>query len=268
VTVTKKGGDSGPQTGAVFTLYSGASTSGTVIGTCTVEASGTCSPSFTSLQPGEYTIEETKTPTGYGKDSSLPKTFSLALSETTSLTFTDPPLPGGIKITKTGKDKNCASASSTISNGVCTGAATADLAGATFTVTDSGGHAVAGSPATTGADGTVCVDNLPSSSSYTVTETKAPSGYSIDSSSGVSVTVSRDTPCSGGKEATASFSDTPLTNLSVTASAEVPGTTNSAITCKNAAGETVGSASSADPATATADGLKTGEYDCKVVVDP
>jgi Prealbumin-like fold domain len=268
VKVTKKGADGGPQTGAVFTLYSGSSTSGAVIGTCTVDSTGTCLPSFTALQPGEYTIDETKTPIGYSKDTTLPLTFSLALSETKNLAFTDPPLPGGIKIIKAGKDKNCASASSTISNGVCTGAAAARLSGATFAITDSSGNQVTGSPATTGADGTVCVDNLPSGASYTVKETKAPSGYALDSSSGVSVTVSRDTPCSGGSEATQSFSDTPLTDLSTTASAEVAGTTNSTITCKNAAGETVGSASSSDPATATANGLKVGTYTCTVVVDP
>ena len=84
----------------------------------------------------------------------------------------------------------------------------------------------------------------------------------------MSVTVTRNTPCGSGNEVTQSFGDTPLTDLSVTASAQVAGTTNSAITCKNAAGETVGSASFSDPATATANGLKVGTYTCTVVIDP
>jgi uncharacterized surface anchored protein len=251
----------------VFTLYSVATTSGTVVGTCAVDATGTCSPSFTHLQPGQYTIDETTIPARYAKDQSLPKTFSLALSETKNLAFTDPPLPGGIKITKTGKDKNCASASSIISNGVCTGAATADLSDAKFTITDSLGMPVTGSPATTGTDGTVCVNELPVGK-YTVTVAAAPSGYSIDNSSGMSVTVSRNTACGSGHEAAPSFTDTPLTNLSVTSSAQVAGVTNSTITCKDAGGGAVGSSSAPDPATATANGLKPGTYTCTVVVDP
>jgi opacity protein-like surface antigen len=66
VDVTKLGSDGGSQAGAVFTLYAGSDTTGAVVGTCTVIASGHCgpagSPSFGNLNPGTYTIDETTVP--------------------------------------------------------------------------------------------------------------------------------------------------------------------------------------------------------------
>ena len=82
VSVTKMGSDGGSQAGAVFTLYEGADTTGTVVGTCTVDANGDCtSPTFTDLNPGQYTIDETTIPAGYDKDPTLPFTFTLAANE-------------------------------------------------------------------------------------------------------------------------------------------------------------------------------------------
>ncbi len=52
VSVHKVGSDGGSQAGAVFTLYEGADTTGTVVGTCTVDAAGDCLPSFTRPGPG------------------------------------------------------------------------------------------------------------------------------------------------------------------------------------------------------------------------
>ncbi len=62
----------------MFTLYSGTGTGGQVVGTCTVQANGSCTPSFTNLQPGTYTIDETTVPAGYNKDPNLPFTFTVA----------------------------------------------------------------------------------------------------------------------------------------------------------------------------------------------
>ena len=43
----------------MFTLYEGTDTTGAVVGTCTVDADGDCLPTFDSLAPGTYTIDET-----------------------------------------------------------------------------------------------------------------------------------------------------------------------------------------------------------------
>jgi hypothetical protein len=175
---------------------------------------------------------------------------------------------GAIKITKTGKDKNCTSASDTISNGVCTGAGTADLSGAVFSIKDSTGN-VSGSPATTGSDGTVCVDHLPFGT-YSVQETSAPNGYAIDDTTAHNVSVSTNSTCGDGNEATFSASDTPLTDISANASSEVKGATNSTITCIDSGNGDVGNSPQGpgDPVTVTANGLKPGTYTCTIVIDP
>jgi hypothetical protein len=94
VSVTKLGSDGGSQAGAVFTLSQGA----TVIGTCTVQANGSCTPQFTDLPVGSYTLDETTVPAGYDKDPSLPLTFSIAAGENKTLTFTDPARPATVNV--------------------------------------------------------------------------------------------------------------------------------------------------------------------------
>ncbi len=84
--VQKKDDANAAVPGAVFTLSQGA----TVIGTCTTDAAGVCQPPFTGLAAGSYTIDETTTPTGYAKDSSLPYTFTVVRGETKNLSFTNP----------------------------------------------------------------------------------------------------------------------------------------------------------------------------------
>lgn len=177
---------------------------------------------------------------------------------------------GSLKITKTGKDKNCTDAGTpTITNGVCTGAGTANLKGATFTIKDSSGTEITGSPATTGDDGTTCVDNLPFGT-YSVKETSAPSGYDLDSTAAQSASITTAGACGSGDEATVSFSDTPRTDLTVSSSAESAGATNSTISCTDVDGNVVASSGSTptDPATASKDGLPPGTYTCTIVIDP
>jgi hypothetical protein len=87
VSVNKTGNDGGSQEGAVFTLYEGSDTTGTEIGTCTVDANGDCDDdSFTGLDPGTYTIDETTVPDGYDPDPDLPYTFTLATGDALELT--------------------------------------------------------------------------------------------------------------------------------------------------------------------------------------
>jgi len=168
---------------------------------------------------------------------------------------------GAILVTKTGKDKNCVSSSTTISNGTCTGAATAVLSGAKFTVN--------GVQKTTGANGQACFDGLTIGTSYSVTEDSAPTGYGIDAATR-NVTVTKAATCTSGSPDPVSVTDTPLTNILARATAVVQGTTNSTVNCTNAAGSTVAtSGTNADPATAqTTTGLAPGTYTCTIVIDP
>ncbi len=255
VSVTKEGSDGGSQAGAVFTLYEGSDTDGTVVGTCTIQADGTCDSTFTDLNPGQYTIDETTVPAGYDKDPTLPYMFTLDANQSLTLSFTDPAKAGAIEITKvTSKDHQ-------------TG-----LGDAEFTIEDSNGVEIVGSPFTSGQDGTVCVDNL-AFDDYTVTETMAPDGYEIDDDTGQTVTVDTNSECGDGNEAAITFEDTPLTDVTVTATSQVAGGTASTITCTDANGDDIGNSpvgdpDPVDPAEVDANDLLPGTYDCTIVIDP
>jgi hypothetical protein len=196
--------------------------------------------------------------------------ITLKASDNWVCTYVNEQQLGAIKITKTGKDKNCTGVGTpTISNGVCAGSSTAALSGGVFTIKDSNGNQVTGSPATTGADGTVCVGKLPFGT-YSVQETGAPSGYEIDDTTVHTVTVSTNSTCGDGHEATFSASDTPLTNLMVNSHSQTAGATNSTITCVNSSNAGIGNSPQgpSDPANLTANGLKPGTYTCTVLIDP
>jgi len=194
---------------------------------------------------------------------------------------------GAILITKTGKYNACEGrpAGSPImvggsQIGSCTGTGSkADLTGAVFKITDSNGAEVTGSPATTGVDGTVCVDGLPWSgtgTNYSVRETKAPDGYSADpaNTNPQTVSVTQNAKCSdaniASEAALASFNDVPLTDISANAAAVVSGATNSTITCVDSNGKVVAdSGSASDPANAeSTGGLEPGTYTCTITIDP
>ena len=87
------------------------------------------------------------------------------------------------------------------------------LAGAVFSIS-SGGTPIAGSPFTTGGDGSVCVDHLPFGT-YSVQETAAPTGYKIDDTTAHDVTVNANSTCGDGNEATFAATDTPLSQITV-----------------------------------------------------
>ncbi|GGU21487.1 MSCRAMM family protein [Lentzea flava] len=155
VAVTKLGSDGGSQAGAVFTLYNGTGTGGTVVGTCTVQANGSCTPAFTDLPVGTYTLDETTIPAGYDKDPKLPDTFGIAAGENKTVTYTDVARPATVNVTK--KDD--------------TGA---PVAGAVFTLSNANGS----SSCTTDAAG-ICqppFTNL-APGTYTIDETTVPTGY-------------------------------------------------------------------------------------------
>jgi Prealbumin-like fold domain len=249
VSVTKVGSDGGSQEGAEFTLYEGADTTGTIVGTCTVDANGDCLPSFTNLNPGQYTIDETVTPANYTKDASLPLTFTLAANENKELEFTDVLQTGAIVIAKTAKHAG--------PNG------SANLV-AGFTITDfgSGTHTVS-----TDANGAACVDGLPPGDA-TVSETGPPTGYSAGADQ--TVTVVGGTTCANADGVVASFTNIPLTDITFSVDSQVDGGTASTMDCVDSGSNSVasGSTDGNGDGSVTASDLEPGTYVCTVVIDP
>ena len=148
------------------------------------------------------------------------------------------------------------------------------LSGATFSVTK-GGTAITGSPFTTGDDGSFCVSGITPGTDYVVTETGAPAGYSIDDTTGHTVTVAGGSTCA---TVTAQYAatDTPLTDITVEAKTQATGGTASSIECVDEADADIGNSPqpatgfTANPkvtATGTS-GVEPGTYVCTIVVDP
>jgi hypothetical protein len=152
----------------------------------------------------------------------------------------------------------------------------AGLALAEFSITGPGGYSQTGLKSD--ANGIVCVDGLVGGD-YTVTETKAPDGYTIDNPSGVTKTVT----ATGAKCTDASFTgqtltfnDTPKTDLDITVKSQDTGAggSNSTITCtKDVASGTpppIGNSPDGpkNAAEVKALGLAPGNYTCKVNIDP
>ena len=163
------------------------------------------------------------------------------------LTFVDPRQRGAILITKTRKH-------------AADGSGDHPHAGVNFTVN--------GVTQATGADGTVCFDNL-TFGSYTVHET-APAGYAGEADK--TVTVDNKASCAdnpyGGE--TVSFTNMPLTNITVSVDSQIDGGTASTMVCKDAANNTVASGSTGvnGDGSATASNLPPGTYTCTLVIDP
>lgn len=168
VSVLKKDADSGAVlAGAAFDLISGS----TVLQTVTTGADGKAT--FTNVRPGTYAIRERSAPEGFSLPSVNVQEVNVASGETVSISFTDQPIQGKIKIIKTD------------------GLTGAPLAGAAFTMTRlSCAPALNGAGVgeqitiTTDADG-VAVSPLLTWGAYRVTETKVPphfvdSGFSVD----------------------------------------------------------------------------------------
>jgi hypothetical protein len=182
--------------------------------------------------------------------------ITVAVQGTTTCTFTNTLQLGALKITKESSKSGHAT-----------------LAGAEFSITGPGGYSKTGQ--VSDANGVVCVDGI-LAGSYTVTETKAPTGYTIDNTNGVAKTVT----ATGAKCSDASFTgetltffDTPKTDLDITVASQDtgPGGSNSTITCTNDAGGAAIGNSPQGPlnkAEVTATGLAPGNYTCKVNIDP
>lgn len=257
--------------GAVFTLFRDPGADGydkdtdkESVGSCETGAGsnddGKCS--ITGILPPDgtwppeswYCLVETTTPPNY--NTANPQCFKLGLDATKSVSFVNPRQRGAIKITKTRKH-------------AADGAGDHPHAGVKFTIT--GGELdVAGVEVTTDANGEACVDNLVLTSfvgPYSVTET-VPDNYVADGDTSKSVSVTQEATCGSGNEDSVAFSNTPLTDITVSVDSLVDGGTKSTIVCKQ--GETVvGSVATPteDPTLSLSNKLP-GTYVCTIVVDP
>ncbi|HEY5952366.1 MAG TPA: SpaA isopeptide-forming pilin-related protein [Kofleriaceae bacterium] len=223
--------------GAGFTLYSGAPSgttcSGTASATCTTGADGNCTLA-TNVPFGTYCVAETTTPTNYYTADAQVATLSSAVTSVT-LDFVDNVQPGALLITKAALNGS-------------------PLAGATFAVSV-GGVTVGGG--TSDASGHVCVTGLTIGTTYTVTETQAPPGYSIDTGP-KSVTVTTYSEDCSGAPAQVSFTDSPLSNISCSFDSS-SGLTAATIQC-------TGETESTSFLTHDLTGLVPGTYSCTFVI--
>jgi prealbumin domain-containing protein len=258
LTIHKESSDGGSQEGAVFTLYEGSDTTGTVVGTCTVDANGDCNDaSFVDLNPGTYTVDETTVPAGYGKDPTLPYTFTLAQGESRTLTFTDPALEGALAIVK----------NSTKGGAVAQAGAAFSYDGGS--VTDNG----------TGDDdpavGSVCVSGL-TPGDYSVAETSPPNGYGDPVDAGpFTATVVNGTNCTDNLpsgSAVVTFTDPPLSDIQVNFRDGGSGETTAAISCDNATGDSDTTPASGWETSETVTGVVQSASEitvtCTITIDP
>jgi uncharacterized surface anchored protein len=142
------------------------------------------------------------------------------------------------------------------------------LANATFKLTDSATPPNTVATVTTDASGVACVGNLVQGT-YTWTETAAPTGFAIDTTS-QQVTLNAGGSCPSTSFVT-TFNDAPLTDITATAKSEATaGGSQTTITCKDSTGTNVGNSPQGPAASdsVTANGLKPGTYTCTLVIDP
>jgi prealbumin domain-containing protein len=194
---------------------------------------------------------QVREPHGYGRweprrHKPIPANITIKPGDQVTCTYVNK-ASGAILVTKTAENHNL-------------GAGQHPLAGATFTVN--------GMSKVTNANGQACFDGLTIGTTYTVTETAAPTGYCIDTAT-KDVTVTKAASCTSGTPDGVSFTDSPLKDISANATSEIAGATNSTIVCKDANGNTVAdSGAASDPANASATALRPGTYTCTVVIDP
>ena len=253
-----------PLAGAEFTLFNDVDESGTFSEppdtttgkTCTTDANGECTI-IDILPPGFYCVVETVTPANH--DTADPQCLELSLDEEVTLNFTDPRHRGAILISKTRKH-------------AADGPGDHPHAGVDFTITG-GDLAAEGVTETTDVNGQICVDDLLLSAfvgDYTVTE-NVPAGYVADDPPGDEQTVSVTTKstCGDGNEATVGFSNTPLTNITVSVDSQVDGGTASTIECELNSVVLDSTATGANgDGSLTLNDLEPGTYICTIVVDP
>ena len=254
IKIIKKDDANSALNGAVFTLYKDNAPVGGSRGaedtittkTCTTGASpnaaGECT--ITAVLQGEYWVVETTTPAGHS--TAADQHASVTPDATVTLTFIDPRDRGAILITKVRKH-------------AAAGSGDQPHAGVNFTVN--------GVTKATDADGHACFDGL-LFASYTVHET-VPTGYAGEGDK--TVVVNNKATCSDNPYVgeTVGFSNTPLTDITVSVNSQVTGGTNSKITCTGLTPTPPdGTPNAFDDLSETVKDLAPGTYTCTVVIDP
>jgi formamidopyrimidine-DNA glycosylase len=239
-----------PLAGAEFTLYQDNSPTGGTRGaediatnkTCTTDTDGICT--ITGVLPGQYWVVETKTPANH--DSAPDQHVTVTANQQTSVSFVDPRHRGAILVTKTRKH-------------AADGPGDHPQPGVDFTVN--------GVTKTTDANGQACFDGL-LFGDYTVHEA-TPAGYKGEADK--TVTVNDKAACADDPYVgeTVSFSNTPLSNITVSFAPQVPGGTASKISCTDLTADPADATPSAfDDVSETFKDLEPGTYTCTVVIDP
>ena len=210
---------------------------------CTTVADGTCT--ISNVLAGQYWVVETVTPEGHASaaDQNIIVTASTTPVE---VTFVNPRLRGAILITKVRKH-------------AAAGPGDHPHAGVDFTI--------GGVTKTTDVNGEACFDGL-LFGDYNVHET-TPAGYQGEADK--TVTVDNAAACAddpyGGE--TVTFTNTPLSNITVSFESQIPGGTAATIACTGlTATPPDGTPSAFDDTSETFEDLVPGTYTCTVVVDP
>jgi len=137
-------------------------------------------------------------------------------------------------------------------------------AGVVFTVTGTGFPA-AGTQYTTDANGVICVTGL-EPGNYGVSEA-VPTGYAVTSANPQTGVVVADTTCATATPVT--FTNMPLTNITVSVDSQIPGGTASTIDCDAAADPPFeATTGTGGDGSLTKSDLVPGTYICTVIVDP
>jgi hypothetical protein len=250
ITKTDDASPANPLAGAEFTLYEDNPPTGGARGgedvatnkTCTTDADGTCA--ITAVLPGPYWVVETKTPANH--DTAADQHVTVNANEQTSVTFVDPRHRGAILITKTRKH-------------AADGSGDHPHAGVDFTVN--------GVTKTTDANGQACFEGL-LFGDYTVHEV-TPAGYKGEADK--TVTVNNKASCADNPYVgeAVSFSNTPLSNITVSFESQVPGGTAATIDCTGLTATPPDETPNAfNDLSETFKDLEPGTYTCTVVVDP
>lgn len=266
--------------GATFTATPGSTdTSGNTATSSTLTDEAPTYPGYyciDNMKLGQSTVvHESQAPAGFNAAADQTITVTNGASCATRLaaatiladgtTFVDTPQVGAIKITKTGKDKNCTAAGAPDAS--CAGASSRYLA-ADFQLKQSGTTKYSGTTDST--TGVVCIDSI-KPGSYTLHESSTPSGY--QGAADQTVTVAANTSCNGtGTSAplAVSVDNLPLTTITVSTTPAVTGATTSTVKCVNSSttGGTDTGETSASATPHTTISLVPGTYTCTVVIDP
>jgi hypothetical protein len=271
--------------GATFSATPGTTdSSGTTATSSTFVDEGSGYYCLDNMKIGQSTlVHESAAPAGYNPDAT-DQTITVTNSAScatrlaaTTITadgsdFVDTLQVGAIKITKSGKDKNCTGVATP--DATCTATATRRLNGAVFQLKSGSPSTVkytsAATSGTGSSAGVTCIDGV-IPGSYTLHESTVPTGYAAAADQ--TVTIAANTTCSGtgaGAPLSVGVSDDPLTTITVSTTPTVAGATTSTVKCVNssASGGTDTGETSAVATPHTTIALVPGTYTCTVVIDP